>query len=257
MPVLRKAPNVVCYFIKTNLLLMTLWTDSDYLDTKLVKKGVKRLDPIFEELANWIYQNFDTPVLNIYYDKIAIRKNLPRLNIIFEYAQIANKFRDQIGNFDKEKQKLIADKFRKILKSKSTRSQRLLGIIFKKAHTALFDTHKLLVIFTEFECLARQEANNKISKIEIDNLKKELVSKNVWEIYQELTTSTYFFYTDKQIEDYNTDGTTQIMKQQYFDILKQYDEFDYIKPDTFFLNFDSKENFDKTFESNWFKYFKR
>jgi len=84
-----------------------------------------------------------------------------------------------------------------------------------------------------------------------------LASKNVWEVYREFATTTYFFYTDKQIEDYINDGTTETMRQQYFDLLKKYDEFDYIKPDTYLLTFDSKENFDKSFESNWFYYSRR
>ena len=119
------------------------------------------------------------------------------------------------------------------------------------------NTDRLLVIFTGFDRTAIEEANHKIHQNEIDNLKQELASKNVWEIYREFATTTYFFYTDKQIDDYKTDGTTEIMSKQYLDILKKYDEFDYIKSDTYCLGFDSKENFDTNFKSNWFWYSKR
>lgn len=236
---------------------MIVSTDPDYLDTKLVKQGVKKLDSIFQELADWINQKFDTPVLNIYYDKIDVDKNRPRLSIIFEYYQSVEKFRDQIGNYETEKQNLIANQFRQVLKSKLIPSRSFYDRLFKKSYASQFDTDRLLVIFTAFEPIAREEVNHKIPQAEIDNLKQELTSKNVWEIYREFATTTYFFYTDKQIEDYKADGTTQMMTQQYFDILKKYDEFDYIKPDTYFLTFDSKENFDKNFESNWFYYSRR
>jgi hypothetical protein len=236
---------------------MIISTDPDYLDTKLVKQGAKQLDPIFQELADWIHQKFDTPVLNIYYDKIDTDKDRPRLSIIFEYYQNVEKFRDHIGNYDTEKQNFIADQFRKILKSKSIPNRSFFDKLFKKSQASQFDTDRLLVIFTAFEPIAREEVNNNILQVELDTLKQELTSKNVWEIYREFATTTYFFYTDKQIEDYTADGTTKIMIQQYFDILKKYDEFDYIKPDTYFLTFDSKENFDKNFESNWFWYSRR
>ena len=236
---------------------MIVSTDPDYLDTKLVKQGVKKLDSIFQELADWINQKFDTPVLNIYYDKIDVDKNRPRLSIIFEYYQSVQKFRDQIGNYETEKQNLIANQFRQVLKSKLIPSRIFFDRLFKKSYASQFDTDRLLVIFTAFEPIAREEVNHKIPQAEIDNLKQELTSKNVWEIYREFATTTYFFYTDKQIEDYKADGTTQMMTQQYFDILKKYDEFDYIKPDTYFLTFDSKENFDRNFESNWFYYSRR
>ena len=236
---------------------MIVSTDLDYLDTKLVKQGAKKLDPIFQELADWINQKFETPVLNIYYDKIEVDKNRPRLSIVFEYYQSVEKFRDQIGNYDTEKQNLIAKQFRQVLQRKLIPSRSFFDRLFKKSYASQFDTDRLLVIFTAFDPIAREEVNHKIPQGEIDNLKQELTSKNVWEIYREFATTTYFFYTDKQIEDYKTDGTTHIMTQQYFDILKKYDEFDYIKPDTCFLTFDSKENFDKNFESNWFWYSRR
>jgi hypothetical protein len=236
---------------------MIVSKDPDYLDTKLVKQGVKQLDPIFQELADWIHQKFDTPVLNIYYDRIEQDKNRPRLSIIFEYYPNVEKFRDHIGNYDTEKQNLIAEQFRQILKSKSISNRNFFDRLFKKSQASHFDTDRLFVIFTAFEPIAREEVNNKIQQTEIDRLKQELSSKNVWEIYREFATTTYFFYTDKQIEDYKTDGTTQMMTKQYFEILKKYDEFDYIKPDTYFLTFDSKENFDKNFESKWFYYSRR
>ena len=235
---------------------MIVSTDPDYLDTKLIKQGTKQFDPVLKELADWIYQKFNTPVLNIYYDKIDSDKDRPRLSIIFEYYLNVEKFRDQIGNYDMEKQNLIADQFRRILKSKSIPTRSLFDRLFKKSQTS-FDTDRLLVIFTAFEPIAREEVNHKIPQGEIDKLKQELASKNVWEIYREFATTTYFFYTDKQIEDFKKDGTTETMRQQYFGLLKMYDEFDYIKPDTHFLAFDSKEKFDKNFESNWFWYSRR
>jgi hypothetical protein len=216
---------------------MIISSDPDYLDTKLVKQGKKHLDPIFQELADWIYQKFNTKVLNIYYDKIDTDYNRPRLNIIFEYYKDEIKFRDGIGNFDSKKQTPIADKFREMPTN--------------------LDTERILVIFASFEPVAREEANNKIPQIEIDKLRNELAIKEIWKIYREFSLTTFFFFTDKQIEYFTNDGTKELIKMKYFELLKKYDEFDYFKSDTYLLSFDSKENFDKHFESNWFYYSRR
>ena len=38
--------------------------------------------------------------------------------------------------------------------------------------------------------------------------------------------------------------------------LKEYDEFNVVKSEEFILRFDSKENFDNNYESNWYYYYK-
>jgi hypothetical protein len=232
-------------------------TDPDYLDTKLVKQGVKKLDPIFQELAEWINQKFDTKVLNIYYDKIKVDKNRPRLSIIFEYFPESRRFCDQRGNFDSVKQAMVTEKLIQILSADKNFNGNLFTRLFKKATAQNFNTKRLLVIFTAFEPVAREEVNKKIPKTEIDNLEQELLNKNVWKIYREFSMTILFFYTDNQIQQYTTDGTTELLKKKYLDLLKKYDEFDYFKPETSFMTFDSKENFDKTYQGNWFYYYKR
>lgn len=167
------------------------------------------------------------------------------------------KFRDKFGNYDSAKQTIIADKFREILNRQGETDGNYFSRLFAKEHLQKYDTKRLLVIFAAFEPIAREEVNEKIPKETIDILKKKLASENIWEIYRQFSLTTYFFYTDKQIDEAKKNGTTEKMKQQYFEILKQHDEFDYIKRDTYFLTFDSKENFEKTYEGNWFYYARR
>jgi len=232
---------------------MTDSTDPDYLDTKLVKQGIKKLDLSFEELANWIYKKYDTKVINIYYDKID--KNTPRLNIIFEYFHDARKFSGERGNFDSDKQKAVTEKFRQISSYKHGK-QGFFQRLFIRSN-AKFNTENLFVTFKAFEPTAREEINNRIPKTEIENLERELQTKNVWKIYRSFSKTILFFYTDNQIHQYTTDGTTKLLKKKYLDLLKKYDEFNYFKPDTDFMTFDSKENFEKTYQGNWFHYYKR
>ena len=101
---------------------MIVPTDPEYIDTKLVKQGVKQLEPPFRELADWINENFRTEVLNIYYDRLDTDNNRPWLNIIFEYDKDAEKFKDSIGNFDSSKQWVVSQRFNKLHVPSSARS---------------------------------------------------------------------------------------------------------------------------------------
>jgi hypothetical protein len=219
---------------------MIVSSDPDYINTKSVKKGFEQVDRVFQELSNWITHQFDTKVLNIYYDKIDTDKNRPRLNIIFEYDDVKAKFNDSNGNFDSNKQNIIANKFREILSTKFP--------------TKKYETDRLLVIFSAFEPIARTDTINSIPDKEIEKFKRKLGMKDLWEINRQYGITTFFFYTDKQIEQYTNSGKTEFLKQKYFDLVKKHDEFDYFKKDTNFVEFDSKENFDNNYKSNWFYY---
>src|SRR5665213_3659626 len=137
---------------------MTDSEDPDYLDTKLVKQRFKKLEPIFQELADWIEDKFATPVLNIYYDKI--ENDTSRLNIVFEYYYQSEKYTDPIGNFDLDKQRVIAEEFIQILSKSTNTSTGFFSRFFQKSKTPKIDKEKLLIIFGAFEPIAIEEINN-------------------------------------------------------------------------------------------------
>lgn len=68
--------------------------------------------------------------------------------------------------------------------------------------------------------------------------------------------TTVFFFTEKQLKEAVQSGLKQKLKEVYFKLLQQYDEFGYYTLEECGLYFDSKENFDKNFESNWYYYYK-
>jgi hypothetical protein len=242
---------------------MIVSTDLDYLDTKLVKQGLKKLDPIFQELACWMQKKYASKLLNVYYDKI--ENNRPRLNIIFEFGEDTDKFKDNRGNFMTDRQKAAKEKFEKILLSDPEKDKNFFSRIFTKSKPAVFDsvekskfdTDDLLVVFDTFEPVAKNEMNKNISQAQIDNLERELKTKNVWKIYREFSTTAIFFYTNDQIDQSSRDGTKDFIKEKYFELLKSYDEFNYLKAHDTFLTFDSKENFEEKYQGNWFYYCKR
>ncbi len=71
---------------------MTMSSDKDYKETKLIKQGKQKIEPDFVGLADWINNTYKVIVINIFYDTIQGIKNRPRLSIIFEYHQAHNSF---------------------------------------------------------------------------------------------------------------------------------------------------------------------
>ncbi|MDD3479730.1 MAG: hypothetical protein PHI42_05035 [Paludibacteraceae bacterium] len=233
---------------------MIMYTDKDYKETKLIKQGKNSMNTDFIELADWINNTYDSKVINIYYDTIQGKIDRPRLTIIFEFQKDELKFRDGFfGNFDSEKQKIIADKFDRFVNKRFTDSRTMIKRLFGKSHKK-YNTKDLFVAFGSFEPIAKDEANSIIPESVITDFKDKLAINDLWTIYRKFSGTTFFFYTDNQIEQYIQNGINDILTEKYFNLLKDYDEFNYFERDSFMIYFDSKENFDKNFKSNWFYY---
>lgn len=229
-------------------------SDKDYIETRLIKQGKRKMNSDFLLLAEWINSTFNVLVINIFYDTIDKTDNRPRLTIIFEYQKDELKFRNgYIGNFDKKKQKTIADKFRELV-NKEIRLKSFIAKLFKNSSYLKYDTDNLFVVFASFEPIAKDEANSKIPENEIQKLKIKLGLSDIWEIYRQYSSTTFFFNTESQIEEYSKNGTKEELSKNYFNLLNKYDEFGYFNNETFSILLDSKENFDKKYGSSWFYY---
>lgn len=236
---------------------MIVPSDKDYVETKLIKRGEAVLNPDFEPLAEWIESQYTVKVLNIYYDITTgtYNKPFPRINIIFERQEDALKFRDRLGNYDSEKQHTIAAKFEQLVNNRS-KIGALVDNVFGDIAGIKYDTKGILVIFTSFEPIAMDEANEAIPKAEIEELKTELHAPEIWEISRFGSRTTAFFFTDQQAEKAKGDDLLENLTSRYYELLKNYDEFGYYDRGSFTLDIDSKENFDKNFESSWFYYYR-
>ena len=63
-------------------------------------------------------------------------------------------------------------------------------------------------------------------------------------------------YTEKELEVKRQSKEITALREEYLEQLKEYDEFNVVKSEEFILRFDSKENFDNNYESNWYYYYK-
>ena len=214
-------------------------TDREYKATKRIKQGVKELTGPFAELARWISSKWRVTVLNVIYDK---RNSLhaPRVQVILEHESDRKKFHRGMG-FDPEKQLQIKEKFLEII---------------GREDPSEYDVNGLFVVFSAFAPIAREEASSKITEEEVKALKARIGNPDLWEISRCFTLVTFFFYTDAQVKRYAARGKKALYAKMYFKLLKPHDEFGYLDEKEFTVQFDSKENFDKNYESSWFYYYR-
>lgn len=214
-------------------------SDREYKSTKRIKQGKGTLRAPFNELAAWIASTQYVTVLNVIYDR-ANSLHAPRLQVILEHPGEERKFCRGI-NFDRRKQNAVAKKFCEIIASDD-------------AHC--FDVDGLFVVFSAFSPLAKEEADSHISRANIEALKKRIGNPDLWEISRCFGHVTFFFFTNEQVKKYDSQGKRDEYASMYFDILKPHDEFGYLKRSRFKVSFDSKQNFDDKYQSNWFYYYK-
>jgi hypothetical protein len=212
-------------------------SDIEYSLTKKIKQGELSLVFPFNSIADWIMENYGVRPINIIFDVLP-HDNRPRLQVIFETKLEHGLFVSNNGLFpDKSIAEHILSRFKEMV-----------------VNSPDFKTDNIFLVFSSFEKVAKEEVNSLIPISDIDSIKNK-VDYDIWEIKKNFQSATIFFYTDKQVENYTNDEVSKKkLKDLYFDLLKKYDEFDYLNCDDFDINFDSKENFDNNYESNWFYY---
>jgi hypothetical protein len=212
--------------------------DGDYQQTKRLKKNGTPLESPFRELAAWVGANYGVHVLNVVYDTIEPGSR-PRLTVVLETQEDAQKFRVPPGNFNENDQMRVKERFEAIL---------------TEQRDLRFNVARLFVIFVAFEPVARIEAHWRVTKEEISRLKARLANQDLWEIRGSFDQVTFFFYTRAQVEQSEAAGLKEIYSQEYSCLVRPYDEFGYLQKRGISVLFDSKENFDTNYKSNWFYY---
>jgi hypothetical protein len=234
---------------------MIMPSDQDYKETKLILQGKASIKNEFKPLAEWINSTYDVKTINILYDTIE-PNNRPRLQICFEFLNEKKKFDLAYFSFDPEKQKAVGEALKRTLGAQALIKKAWFWNLFKNINKRYYVVDDIFVYFSAFEPIARQEANESISKKSLERLKEQIEDKNLWEIFNAFEGVTFFLYTDEQVKQYDNSGEKQRWSKMYFEILKDHDEFHYYNEHDFSISFDSKENFDNNYQSNWYYYMK-
>ena len=233
---------------------MVASSDIEYKKTKLIKQGKKRIAEKFEDLAKWISEKYKVNVLDIQ-EEFMKHNSKVRIAVHLETHKEEMKFKegdDWWSDFDIIKQNEIAEKYIGIGNLLKVPSNGILGKVVKK-NPKVGD---IFVSFSAFEPIAREEVNGLIPENKIEKLYKELKLPEIWTISRCFESANLFVYKDEQKEKIKNSTEFKLIEDKYFELLKEYDEFNYWKRKNFGIGIDSKENFDNNYESNWYYYYK-
>lgn len=217
---------------------MISFSDIEFQRTKLLLKGQISMEPIANELSQWISITFNVSVLNVIFDTVS-PGNSPRIQVVLEYQEEVNEFRDDSTyGYCKRKTSSIIDKLSEVIKIRNSNLQ----------------MNGAFVIFSAFAPLAKQEAFSKIEKFELEILKERLNNKIVWEIPYQLGYPVVFLYTNAQLQSESMKSFKELCNNEFFKLIKPFDEFNYLKSGEFQISFESKENFDRKYGGSWHHY---
>ncbi|QDT66243.1 hypothetical protein [Calycomorphotria hydatis] len=209
-----------------------------YKTTKRLKQGKSRLRQPFRAMSDWIESEFKVSVLNVTY-KSPTKYRKPQIQVVVETEKDVEVFYSGI-NSDESKRNKVTGHFCQIVAANDN---------YK------FETDRLLVTCSAFVPAARHEVHGLIPQESIDALAEQIGNPDIWLIRRFFVDCiTFFFYTDDQVAQYISEGLKREYGDLYFRLLKPFDEFSYISRDGFKVHFDSKQNFDENFDSNWMYY---
>jgi len=214
-------------------------SDKEYRRAKQIKKGEKSITPPYSELADWIRSKYSVKVLNVSYCKIE-PDNRPRLSIDLETERDRQVFERSRFCVDSKKSSAVISKFKEI------------------AENACLDLsfQNIFAIFSAFEPIARIEANEKVPEKLVNTLIKQFRNENIWCIQKMFSALVIFYYSENEKDHAVKTGMTDQYQNAYAEIIEPYDEFGYMGNNPIIPEIDSKENFDKNYESSWFYYWR-
>ena len=235
---------------------MIMPSDKEYTQTKRIMLGTDKMKPEFVPLAEWIDKTYDVKTINIIYD--TLDNKTPRIQICFEFEKEKIKFlTHDISYFDKPKQKAIGQKFTEIIKQQGlSTSNNSISNIFGLNKNRFYLTDNVFVIYGAFEPVAKIEAAYKITQKQTEDFIKSFDNNDIWIISIGFTIPTFFMFTDEKVKEYDKPEIKLMWAEKYYDFVKPFDEFNYYKRNDIQVLIDSKENFDKNYQSNWYYYYK-
>jgi hypothetical protein len=219
---------------------MVLLDDEKYQETKSIVLGKHKKSELLIELADWCMKTYSIRVLNVQFSKLNEEANssLYRLYIIVKDTENFDKMHiaPLIPNEVFEKQ--IADEFKRLA--------------LKYQYTDPVNLQRFFVRFNDFSEEAKTDANWQA----IEEAKDAITSKYpmVWHIEAIFSSSVVFYHSDDDISKNEKVGINQKIIDDYYSILKKYDELNYFTPENVVIKFDSKENLDQNYQGNLFNY---
>jgi len=203
-----------------------------YEATKEIILGKVEKHPFLIEFSDWLMRKYSIKILNA-----QLFSDFPdRFYIIIENTKDFEKMLINPSNFSQRKQNPkyeaeIISKIKELGRKHNFASEFRLRDIYIKYHDFLPEVQ------TDVNFRAIKEARASITK----------KYPMVWYVEVDFYGTIIFYYLDKDILVNKENGLSKVIEEEYFLILKKYDDISFITKENLILEFDSKENLDKNF----------
>lgn len=240
---------------------MISFDDAIYKETRLIKQGKSVLAPFSKELADYASDYYKVSVLNISFDCINDPEKTPRIGVIVETPEEYYNFKELpygMGGYKKDCQTTIKEKFFDLLKKYNSKEGFSVDELFKKMNLnwTKVEAKKTFIFFDYFLHTAQEESLQSIPKEKIEQFIVKYKNSSIWEILIHTGSLTVFFYSEKQKNENKESNIFNEMCEEYYMLIKPFDEFGYFHPNSIKISFDSKENLDKNYDGSLFYYYR-
>ncbi len=203
-----------------------------------IKQGKHTLANIHLEILDWITKQFGVHALDFSCETRETSKGSPQqlVHLILETVEDVKQIQTNRAGTT-----AITERFLKYFKSGNPIPDPLKSNVFP------INTNPFPEIIVTFRPL--KELEKKILEEMLEDEKRAILKtfESVWTI----SNTVVFYYTDAQVKENLTNGTSAKINVALEQANKKY-EFDPGSP----YRFDSKESFDRDYESNWYYYWK-
>jgi len=214
-------------------------SDESYQKTKRLKQEGKPLLRPFHEMAEWITEEYKVPVLNVVYE-FNHWIGFPRIEVIVETEAQLRKLRPDALSFSAS----IIER----------RASERFTLLLTECGLPNFRTKGLFVIFSAFEPIARIDVLHQLSKEMLDQFRQQLKHEALWKIVVGIGQVIFFFYTAKQMSEWEHSGLRDEWTRQMNSLIQPLDEFGCFRLHPLSLIVDSKDNLDQNYDGNLFFY---
>lgn len=232
--------------------------DPQYLATKRIKQALDTLDPLMNDLADWLLIKYDVRPLNIILSVLP-DGSTPRLDIIFEFHEQMVRFGVNFpiaGRTQKDEERIcryfvwLLETQRRSREFNEHPEQFPLQEQF-----ATLNFKRLFVSTSAFAPLALCEANRSIPQELIDALMKRINCPEIIDAFRHNAAAYFVVQRDAERDWFKSINKEREWGQLYLELLKPRDEFNYINPDTFRIHIESQQTIDEKYDGKWYWYF--
>ena len=218
-----------------------------YDEARAAKLGVSRLPPPLEEFRQWVAETYSVKVLHVACGEVenGPGRGIPRLQLVVEAAQdFAAFYTDPRNPFtpDRAMEVAILDKY--------------VEIAGPPCGVGGTTRPGMFLVVDDFSSEAMDRAGARFKEEWGNAVEAEFPDAHIWRVEGLGKRIVIFHQTDQDVVDCGLSGLSERIKARCFGLVKKYDEFDYFRPETFQITFDSKERLDREFEGSLFYYFR-